>query len=147
MLSTIRPQDLRGLPITLGGHSKFIPYLGIGPDGLPALGTGVGTELLKALDTAVASFLLHILLPMQRGTTIVAVETLGHGAHSVAAGTCSEAEDNMAELRAVGSLGHPNGGIIQSQAKKLRQRLALLSRRGLVPVGKKWAQLNLAMKR
>lgn len=83
------------LPVTLGrrgGIPTFIPYLGIGPDGLTALGTGVGAELLKALDTAVASFLLHILLPVQRGATIVAVETLGHGAHGVAAGTCSEAD-------------------------------------------------------
>uniref|UniRef100_A0A2D4J3K5 Secreted protein n=1 Tax=Micrurus lemniscatus lemniscatus TaxID=129467 RepID=A0A2D4J3K5_MICLE len=64
-----------------------VQLLRISPDGLPALGTGVGAKLLKALDAAVASFLLHILLPVQRGATIVAVKALGHGAHGVAAGT------------------------------------------------------------
>lgn len=48
--------------------------LGISPNGFSALRTGVCTKLLKALDTAVAAFLLHILLPMQWVTAIVAVK-------------------------------------------------------------------------
>lgn len=61
--------------------------LGIGPDGLPALGAGVGAELLKALDAAMAAFLLHILLSVQWGAAIMAIKAFGHGAHGVAAGT------------------------------------------------------------
>lgn len=48
--------------------------LGISPNGFSALCTGVCTELLKALDAAMAAFFLHILLPLQRVTAIVAVK-------------------------------------------------------------------------
>lgn len=119
-----------------------MPYLGISPDGLPALGTGVGAELLKALDAAVASLLLHVLLPMQWGAAIVAVEAFRHGAHGVAAGTCSG--EDMAELRTAGSLGHPNGALCKpSQEAKTTVGPVLM--KGPVQVGK-LGQLNLAMK-
>lgn len=119
-----------------------MPYLGIGPDGLPALGTSVSAELLKALDAAVASLLLHILLPMQRGAAIVAVKAFRHGAHGVAAGTCS-GEDNMAELKTAGSLGHPNGALCKpSQEAKTTVDPVLM--KGPVQVGKPSHRLFLA---
>lgn len=68
--------------------------LGVGTDGFLALNAGVGTDLVKALDTAVAALLLHVLLPLQRVTAVVAVKTLRHGAHSVTARPCVPVESH-----------------------------------------------------
>lgn len=70
------------------------PYLGISPNGLLALHAGVGADLVKAGDTAVAAFLLHILLPMEGGAAIVAVKALRHHATGVAAGPFRERKKN-----------------------------------------------------
>lgn len=61
--------------------------LGVRADGLAALHTGVGAELVKALQAAVAAILLHVLLPLQGVPAVVAVKLLSHGAHLVAGGT------------------------------------------------------------
>lgn len=68
--------------------------LGVGTDGFLALNAGVGTDLVKALDTAVAALLLHVLLPVQRVTAVIAVKALRHGAHSVTAGPCVPVESH-----------------------------------------------------
>lgn len=64
-----------------------VHLLGVCANGLAALHTGVGTELVKALQAAVVAILLHILLPLQRVPAVVAVEFLSHGAHLIAGGT------------------------------------------------------------
>lgn len=64
--------------------------LGVSANGFLALDTGVGTEFFKALHTAVASLLLHILLPVQRVAAVVAIKALRHGAHGVTAGPSTE---------------------------------------------------------
>lgn len=60
--------------------------LGVSANGFLALDAGVGTDLLKALDAAVAALLLHVLLALQRVAAVVAVKALRHGAHAVTAG-------------------------------------------------------------
>lgn len=50
--------------------------LGVSSNGFLALNAGVGTDLLKALDAAVTTLFLHILLPLQRVTAVVAVKAL-----------------------------------------------------------------------
>lgn len=74
--------------------------LGVSANGFLALDTGVGTEFFKALHTAVASLLLHILLPVQRVAAVVAIKALRHGAHSVTAGPCLAAGGGARERRA-----------------------------------------------
>lgn len=65
----------------------IVHLLGVGADGLPAVHTGVGAELVEALEAAVVAVLLHVLLPLQVVPAVVAVELLSHGAHLVAGGT------------------------------------------------------------
>lgn len=59
--------------------------LGVGTDALVAFHTGIGTELVKAVQAAAVAILLHVVLPLQGVTAVVAVK-LGHGAHLVPAG-------------------------------------------------------------
>lgn len=75
-------------------EASFVPVavlimqlLGIRTDGLAALCTGVGAELVKAPQAAVVAVLLHVLLSLQGIPTVVTVEFLSHGAHLVAGGT------------------------------------------------------------
>lgn len=67
-------------------HSRH--YLGVGADGLAALHTRVGTELVEALEAAVVAVLLHVLLSLQVVSAVVAVELLSHGAYFIAGRTC-----------------------------------------------------------
>lgn len=66
------------------GHLGLLTYLGVRRDGLAALSTSVGTELVEAFDTAVVAILLNILLPLQGVPAVVAVKLLSHGAHLAA---------------------------------------------------------------
>lgn len=61
--------------------------LGVCSNGLAALHTGVGAELVEALQAAVVAVLLHVLLPLQGVPAVVAVKLLSHGAHFVPGGT------------------------------------------------------------
>lgn len=67
-------------------HSRH--YLGVGADGLAALHTRVGAELVEALEAAVVAVLLHVLLSLQVVSAVVAVELLSHGAYFIAGRTC-----------------------------------------------------------
>lgn len=62
----------------------ILHLLGVRRDGLAALSTSVGTELVEAFDTAVVAILLNILLPLQGVPAVVAVKLLSHGAHLAA---------------------------------------------------------------
>ena len=53
-----------------------------------ALHTRVGAELVEALEAAVVAVLLHVLLPLQVVSAVVAVELLSHGAYFIAGRTC-----------------------------------------------------------
>ena len=45
-------------------------------------------ELVEALEAAVVAVLLHVLLPLQVVSAVVAVELLSHGAYFIAGRTC-----------------------------------------------------------
>lgn len=62
-------------------------HLGVSADGLLALSAGVGAELVEALGADVLVILLHVLLPVQVLTAVVAVEALTHGGGEITPGT------------------------------------------------------------
>lgn len=64
-----------------------VHLLGVGANGLAALHTRVGAELVEALEAAVVAVLLHVLLPLQVVPAVVAVELLSHGAYFIAGRT------------------------------------------------------------
>lgn len=57
----------------------MVQFLGVSTNGAFALCARIGTELIKALSAHVLVILLHILLPMQIVTAVVAVEAISHG--------------------------------------------------------------------
>lgn len=57
----------------------MVQLLGVSTNGTSALCAGIGTELIEALGAHVLVILLHILLPVQIVTAVVAVEAVGHG--------------------------------------------------------------------
>lgn len=73
--------------ITISDRLCF--HLGVSSNGTSALCAGVGTELIKALGAHVLVVLLHILLPVQVVTAVVAVEAISHGGGKITPGTCT----------------------------------------------------------
>lgn len=69
-------------------HSVTLCFnLGVSTNRTSALCTGVGAQLVKALGAYVLVVLLHILLPMQVVTAVVAVEAISHGGGEITPGT------------------------------------------------------------
>ena len=87
-------------------------HLGVGTDGLLALGAGVGAELVKALGADVLVILLHVLLPVQVVTAVVAVEALTHGGGEITLGTWggNTAQQDLLRLHTPSSFPQTPGG-------------------------------------
>lgn len=68
-------------------------HLGVSTNGALALCAGVGAELIEALGAHVLLVLLHIFLPMQVVTAVVAVEAISHGGGEITPGTCGNTSD------------------------------------------------------
>lgn len=87
------------MPATFAPPVQLLsPHLGVSSDGFLALNAGVGADLIEALDAAVASLFLHVLLPLQVFTAVVAVKAVQHGAHGVTARPCKREEGEGAAL-------------------------------------------------
>lgn len=71
----------------------MVQLLGISTNGASALCAGVGTELIKTLGAHVLVVLLHILLPVQVVTAVVAVEAISHGGGKITPGTSPKRKD------------------------------------------------------
>lgn len=63
-----------------------VELLGVSSNGAFTLSTGVGAELLKALGANVLVVFLHILLPVQVVTAVVAVKAISHGGGEITSG-------------------------------------------------------------
>lgn len=77
-------------------HSVFVTlcfHLGVCTNGAFALCAGVGTELIKALGAHMLLVLLHIFLPVQVVTAVVAVKSISHGGSEIIPGTCGNTTD------------------------------------------------------
>lgn len=73
------------------GHTVSLCFnLGVGTNRASALCTRVGAQLVKALGAHMLVVLLHILLPVQIITAVVAVEAIGHGGGEVTPRTCEK---------------------------------------------------------
>lgn len=71
-------------------NEHHLCHLGVGTNRTSALCAGVGTEFVKALGAHMLLILLHVLLPVQVVTAVVAVEPVGHGGAEITPGTCEK---------------------------------------------------------
>lgn len=102
MLCSLPPLFIHPFPSTHTLAPCF--HLGVCTNGASALGAGVGAELIEALGAHVLLVLLHVFLPVQVVTAVVAVEAVGHGGGEVTPGTCGNTASDGGLARLLSSL-------------------------------------------